>query len=240
MNKRMTEETDDRKATRGMTNSGMTKGTSLTEAVRCLIRGKDPGAVVSPADFLALGSRAAVDQALSRLAKDGTLRRLRRGVYYSPHVSELLSIPLSPVPDAIAHALARSHQAKIQVSGAQASNLLGLSEQVPARVVYLTDGATGRMQVDQQTIELRHASPRAMATAGRISGTVIQALRHLGKGNVTPAVVTRLRTAISEPDKKTVRRDLLLAPGWMRPVLTAITDDTVTDDALTDDALVGE
>ena len=148
-------------------------------------------------------------------------------MYYYPRVNVPLGITLSPATDAIAKALARGRKTVIQVSGAQAANLLGLSEQVPAHVVYLTDGAAGKVQVDNQTIELRHASPRSMRAAGRISGTVIQALRHIGKKGVTPGVIGRLRANLSEEDKRIVRRDLLLAPGWMRPVLSAVTDEAL-------------
>jgi hypothetical protein len=205
------------------------RGTSLTDIVRRCLHTSGPGSVVSPSDFLPFGSRAAVDQALSRLAKDGTLRRLRRGVYYVPQVNERLGIALSPTPDAITQALARNHKMQVQVAGAQAANLLGLSEQVPARIVYLTDGATGQMQVDNQTIELRHAAPRSMRTAGRISGTVIQAMRHLGKTQVTPEVISHLREALSKQDKQTLQQDLLLAPGWMRPLLSSVLDKTRTE-----------
>lgn len=207
-------------------STGATKSRSLPEIVRGRIRARKPGSVVSPADFLSLGTRAAVDQVLSRLAKDGTLRRIRRGVYYYPRVNEQLGITLSPDPDAIAKALARGQKTEIQVAGAQAANLLGLSEQVPARVVYLTDGATGKVQVDNQTIELRHASPRSMRTAGRISGTVIQALRHLGKKNVTPEIVQRLSANLSKEEKGVLRRDLLLAPEWMRAVLSSVIEES--------------
>ncbi len=199
-----------------------TKRKSLAETTRRHIRAKGPGSVVSPSDFLSYGSRDAVDQALSRLTKEGLIRRLRRGVYYYPQINEQLGIALSPAPDAIANALARGKKTTLQVSGAQAANLLGLSEQVPAHVIYLTDSRASKVQVDNQTIELRHASPRSMRTAGKISGTVIQALRHLGKKNVTPEMIHRLQTNLSKADKKTIRHDLLLAPEWMRSVLLSV------------------
>lgn len=208
------------------------KGKSLTDIVRRRLHACGPGSVVSPTDFLAFGSRAAVDQALSRLARDGTLRRLRQGVYYVPQVNERLGIALFPTPDALAQALARSQKIQLQVAGAKAANLLGLSEQVPARIVYLTDGATGRMQVDSQTIELRHAAPRSMRTAGRISGTVIQALRHLGQKQVTPEVISHLRATLSDQDKQTVQQDLLFAPGWMHPLLSSILMSSVVEKAV--------
>jgi len=220
-------------------NNGPTRSRTLPEIVRVRIRARNPGSVVSPTDFLSLGTRAAVDQVLSRLTKEGTLRRLRRGLYYYPRVNEQLGITLSPNPDAIAKAIARGQKTEIQVAGAQAANLLGLSEQVPARVVYLTDGATGKVKVDNQTIELRHASPRTMRTAGRVSGTVIQALRHLGKANVTPEVIRKLSANLSDTEKVVIQRDILLAPEWMRAVLSAVIGESKPGITSTD-ALFGE
>lgn len=217
------------------TRTKILKTKSLMDIIRQKICASGSGTVFNPSDFLSLGSRAAVDQVLSRLTKEGTLRRLRRGVYHFPQINEQLGITLSPTPEAIAQALARGHQASLQIAGAQAANLLGLSEQVPAHVVYLTDGTAGKIQVGNQTIELRHAAPRSMQAAGRISGTVIQALRHLGQKNVTPEVLRRLQTKLSDEDKKTLQRDLLLAPGWMRPLLLSVTEDISLDAVLRKD-----
>jgi hypothetical protein len=202
----------------------MKTSSNLMDKLRRRVRAKGPGAVFGTADFLDLGSRAAVDQALSRLTKEGALRRLRRGVYDYPRVHEALGITLTPPPEEIAKALARGHKSELQVTGAQAANVLGLSEQVPARVVFLTDGATGIVQIGNQTIQLRHASPRNMQTAGKISGTVIQALRHLGKKKVTEEVIARLQSSLSAQEKKLIRQDLLFAPGWMQPILSSITN----------------
>jgi hypothetical protein len=212
-----------------------TKKQSLTSVIRQKICARGPGTVVNPADFLSLGSRAAVDQVLSRLTKEGTLRRLRRGVYHFPQINEHLGMVLSPTPEAIAQALARGHRSSLQIAGAQAANLLGLSEQVPAHVVYLTDGTAGKVQIGNQTIELRHAAPRSMQAAGRISGTVIQALRYLGQKNVTPEVLRRLQTKLSDEDKKTLQRDMLLAPGWMRPPLLSVIKDISLDAVFRED-----
>ena len=93
--------------------------------------------------------------------------------------------PLLPSPDAIAKAIAGREQARLQPAGAYAANLLGLSEQVPAKVVFLTEAFSRTVQIGSMTIQLRQTTPRNMATAGRLSGLVIQALRHLGKDHVT-------------------------------------------------------
>ena len=144
------------------------------------VRAHGRGSVFTPADFLDLGSRAAVDQALSRLTKDGRLRRLARGLYDYPQVHSQLG-PLAPTPDAVAKAFARETGSSLQVTGAQAANALGLSTQVPARSVYLTDGPSRRIVLGKRVVDVRHASPKHLVAAGSMAGTVVQALRHLGQ-----------------------------------------------------------
>ena len=133
-----------------------------------------------------LGSREAVDLALHRLAKKGILRRLARGVYDFPEQHPVLGL-LSPSADTIAAALAGRDHTRLQPAGAYAANALGLSEQVPAKAVFLTDGPSRTVKIGPMTIQLRQTTPRNMAAAGRLSGLVIQAFRELGKEHVTPA-----------------------------------------------------
>src|SRR5258706_14930308 len=143
------------------------------------IYGAGVGSVLSQDDFLDLGGRAAVDKALSRLAAKGTIRRLARGLYEYPRTHPELGM-LSPDIDKVAKALAGKDRIRLQPAGAYATNLLGLSEQVPAKVVFLTDGPsrTVKMKIGRQEIQLRHPPPKNMAAAGRLSGLLIQALRH--------------------------------------------------------------
>src|SRR5436189_5230479 len=103
------------------------------------IHGRGRGSVFVPADFLDLGSREAVDLALHRLARKGTIRRLARGVYDFPKEHPVFGL-LSPSADTVARALAGRDRTRLQPSGAYAANILGLSEQVPAKAVFLTDG----------------------------------------------------------------------------------------------------
>jgi len=177
--------------------------------------------VFVPVDFLDVGGRAAVDQALARLARAGTIRRLARGVYDFPRHDPRLGA-LSPSLVRVAAAIARSTGSQIQVSGAQAANQLGLSTQVPARLVYLTDGPTRTVQVGNRAIAFRHAAPRKLAGAGTAAGVVMQALRHLGRDGVTPDVIARIRQALRDDDRAVVSRHAAMAPAWMRPALEAI------------------
>ena len=191
---------------------------SVYDKLRRQVEKRGRGAVFVTREFLSLGSRASVDKALSRLAQEGVIRRLGRGLYDYPRLHLTLG-PVPAPPDAVALALARKSGGRLQGAGARAANALGLSPQVAARPVYLTDGRGRTVRVGGQDIELRHASPRSMAGAGKTEGAVIQALRYLGQGNIEPATVERLRQALTAREKAALRREALSAPGWLVPVL---------------------
>jgi hypothetical protein len=202
----------------------MRRPPTLAQEIRQRLRAGKEGAVFVTHDFLDLGTRAAVDQTLSRLAARGEVRRIGRGIYDRPRTNPLLGVTVAPAPDDVARAVANSGTSRLQVAGAQAVNALGLSEQVPARIVYLTDGTPRTLRLGGQTIVFRRTSPRNLATAGRTSGTVIQALRHLGKQNVDGEVIKRLRKSLSAQEKATLKEDRLYAPGWMQRVFDRILD----------------
>ena len=185
------------------------------------IRGLGRGSVCTPRQFLDLGSRAAVDQALSRLVRRGILQRIGRGLYHYPKHSPRLG-DLAPAPDAVARAYARKTGSTLQVSGAQAANALGLSTQVPARVTFVTDGATRQLRVGNQVVFLRRAAPRRLLGAGTAWGTALQALAYLGKGGVDTTVIQRLRRALPAADRRALGRHAGLAPDWMRPVIAQL------------------
>ncbi len=177
------------------------------------VYGNRRGWVFTPIHFLDLGSRAAIDQTLGRLTKSGVIRRLARGLYdYPIKHSNLGDLP--PNYERIAQALAGRDNLKIQPSGAYAANLLGLTEQVPAKIVFLTDGPNRKVQIDKRTIILKRTTPKNMATAGHISGVVIQALRHLGKDNVTDKTIATLKKRLTK-DKRQLISDLRYAPAWI-------------------------
>ncbi len=185
------------------------------------IQAKGRGSVFTPNDFLDIGSRAAVDQTLSRLARKGVIRRISRGLYDYPRVHPRLG-QLSPRLDNVAKAMAKNSDARVQITGAQAVNSLGLSTQVPAQQVYLTDGSPRRVQIGRQSVTLRRAARRNLVGAGTTTGTVFQALRYLGRGGVNDGVIQRLRASLSSDDKDALKRDSTRMPGWMRPVIDQI------------------
>lgn len=199
---------------------------SVDSQVLARIRQQGPGTVFTPADFVDLGPRNAVDLALSRNGRAGAIRKLARGVYDLPRRDPQLG-DLSPSPDDVAAALAGRDGARLQASGAHAANLLGLSDQVPVRLTFLTDGRSRRVQLGRQQIILKHTTPRQMATAGRISGTVIQALRWLGRDHVGDRVVSSLRRRLSDADKLQLQQDLRYAPTWVGDVMRKVATPSV-------------
>jgi hypothetical protein len=194
---------------------------SIDSKILSRIYGRGKGCVVTPGDFLDLGSRQAVDLALHRLVKKATLRRVARGLYDYPRSDPDLGF-LSPTTDAIVKALKGRDNILLQPSGGYAANLLGLSEQVPTKIVFLTDGPARRVQLGKQVIMLKHTTPRAMTTAGRVSGLVIQALRHIGQRYVDDAIVARLQKRLSDGDRKQLLQDIRYAPAWIAAILRRV------------------
>jgi hypothetical protein len=188
------------------------------------LRRRGEGTVFVPSEFLHLGTRSAIDVALHRLVALGAIRRLGRGVYDLPKRHRVLG-DVTPSAEAIAAALAGRDRLRLQPSGAYAANLLGHSEQVPAKVVFVTDGATRAARVGSTTIQLRRTTPRNMATAGRLSGLLIQALRALGKHRVTPQRVAQLKRTIPPAERRALLKDLRFAPAWMHPIFRELAGD---------------
>ena len=90
---------------------------------------------------------------------------------------------------------------------------------MPARVVFLTDGTDRKIQIGNQEIILKRTTPKNMATAGRVSGLVIQALRHLGKDHVDDEVIQKLNAKLTDDDRRTLMKDIKLAPAWIGNII---------------------
>lgn len=183
-----------------------------------------PGQVFGPNNFMHLASRAAIDKALSRLATSGLVRRVARGLYDIPRTHKLVG-KLLPSVDEVAQAVAGKESLRLQPSGAYAANLLGLTEQVPLRIAFLTDGTSRTLRIGKQTVILKRTSPRNMATAGRVSGLVIQALRHLKQEHIDEEIVARLRATLGPEDKATLIQDKHHAPVWIAKLIDRITQE---------------
>lgn len=197
---------------------------SIEKQLLTRIQRRGRGSVVIPADFFDLGSREAVDLALHRLARKGTIRRLARGVYDYPEEHPVLGL-LQPSVETIAKAVAGRDRTRLQPAGAYAANALGLSEQVPAKAVFLTDGASRTVKIGATTIELRQTTPRNMEAAGRLSGMLIQAFRELGEKHITPQRREHLKRTLPAKERRELLKDIRLAPAWMHPIFRELAED---------------
>lgn len=194
------------------------KTQSIEDKARSIISGHRGGWVFTPKDLVRLGDPRSVGMALTRLSRKGIIRQLARGLYEYPIDHPTLG-RIAPSADAVAKALAARDAVRLQPAGAYAANILGLSDQVPVKVVFLTDGPSRRVKLGQREIVLKHTTPRNMATAGRISGTVIQALRHLGQRHADDKVISILHRQLSETDKVQLLKDQKYAPAWINTIL---------------------
>lgn len=182
------------------------------------------GAVFVPTDFLRLGNRQAIDVVLHRLVQKGTIRRLARGIYDFPTEHPKLG-KLQPSPEKIAEALVGRDGTRIQPTGAYAANILGLSEQVPAKVVFLTDGPSRTIKIGSTTIQLRRTTPKNMAMAGRLSGLLVQALRELGKEHVTSKRLAHLKRTIPLNERQALLKDIRFTPEWMHSIFKELSEE---------------
>ena len=194
------------------------KSNSIDYQILNAIIGLEHGAVFVPTDFLSFGSRQTVDIVLHRLVRKGTIRRLARGIYDFPEEHPKLG-KLQPSPEKIAGALVGRDCTRIQPTGAYAANILGLSEQVTAKVVFLTDGPSRTVKIGATTIQLRRTTPKNMAMAGRLSGLLVQAFRELGKENVTAERLEHLKQ-ILPMDKRQKLLDLITKACLYVPTTT--------------------
>ena len=169
--------------------------------------------------FLHLGSRAAIDQALSRLVRRGGLLRAGRGLYVRP-VETRFGTRAPSVP-AVLEALAATTGETIAAHGAAAANSLGLTTQVPVRTVYLTSGPSRRLNFGAQTVKLQHAPRWQLSLAGRPAGDAIRALAWLGRGQ-SRAMTSKLGRALSAQTLKELSAARGRLPTWMAQQISTL------------------
>jgi len=182
------------------------------------------GWAFTPHDFADLGDPRGIGMALTRLVRDGKIRRIARGLYDCPHPHPVLG-QAGATADSVVAAVARGRHLRLLPSPQVAANQLGLTTQVPAQMIYQTDGAPSTVQLGNRQIVFRRNTGRNLALAGRASGLVAQALRDVGQGKVTPDMIQHLRQRLDDPAKKQLVDDVTLVPAWMRPIFQRIARD---------------
>ena len=169
--------------------------------------------------FAKFGNAKAVSKALERLVKQRKLYRITTGFYTLPKIHDDFGVILPDI-DEIALAIAKRDKARIIPTGSYALYMLGLTTQVPINVVYYTDTSARFIKIGKRTIKFKKASSRNLAFKGKISMLAIQALRSLGKGNVTDEEIAHIKMILQNENPAHLKYDLLLAPIWIRKLLT--------------------
>ena len=184
----------------------------LSEAILHHARNQPEGAPVSAKGLLHLGNRAAVDQALSRLARCGDLLRVGRGLYVLP-VKSRFGNRAPSVPKTL-DALSTQRGERIASSGAMAANALGLTTQVPVKPVFLTSGRSRKLKLGRQEVELRHAPSWQLVLAGRKAGDAVRVLAWLGPEKAGTALET-LGQSLSLEERRELAHVSAQMPGWL-------------------------
>jgi len=176
------------------------------------------GKVIFPSDFISISNTENIKKVLLRLEQKERLVRLSRGIYLYPKLDKELGI-LQPSIEDIAKAIAKRDRARIVPTGVLALNKLGLSTQVPMKVVYLTDGAPRSIQLGKHSIKFKKTTPKNLMARGEISSLVIQALREIGKDNATEEQLTRIHDLLLKEDTEDIIHDSQVAPAWIARIL---------------------
>ncbi len=184
-------------------------------AIKNRILDEKIGAVFVAADFADITDKTTTNVVLARLESEGIIRRVLRGVYDKPEYNEFLKEYVAPIPDNIAHALARNYGWTIVPCGDTALNLLGLSTQVPATWSYVSDGTYKEYTYDNTTIQFKKTTNKEVSKLSYKTALTIQALKALGKDKIDIAVLDNLRKLLTVDEKQTMILEAKTATSWI-------------------------
>lgn len=201
---------------------------SIDDKAISRIYGHQRGWTFSKNDFLDLGSDVAIRQILNRLEKKGVIRRVLRGIYDYPRISKLLNTEMGPDLDQLARALARRSGWRIQPSENTALNLLGLSTQVPAQIIYLSDGPSKTYEIGKLQLTFKKRTLKESVFKHKESELVVQALKALGQERIDDATLTHLAGKWSPSTWKKILRDTKTAPAWVSDIILNISKLTAS------------
>ncbi len=182
------------------------------------IKKTQKGTIFFADDFLDFGSSESVNRILSRLNASKILVRLAQGIYLYPKIDKELGI-LYPSTEEIAVAIAKRDKATIIPTGVYALNALGLSTQIPLKTVFLTNGAARIINIGKRTIRFKKTTPKNLATKGKISQLVIQALKTIGQDNLEADMLGKIQVVLQKEKPEIRLSDAKLAPAWINKIL---------------------
>lgn len=205
------------------------KSQSIDDKILIKIKKARRGSLFFTEDFLLYGNGKAVSKALERLVKKQSIIRAARGIYARLESDPLLG-QVRPGTEAITESIRRRDRARIMPTGAAALNALGLSTQVPVNVVYLTDGAARKIMIGRRKIIFKKATPKNLNAIGKISGLAIQAMKGIGKDQITHKEINLILQKLAKEDPKRLEHDIKLAPEWIRIIMRKALNKSNTND----------
>lgn len=192
---------------------------SVAESIKQRVLRMQRGEPFTNTRFLKLGSRSAVDKALSRLVEEGVIQRVARGVFVRPKKSRFIG-SVMPEVSRVIEVIAKDHGETVQVHGAEAARRFKLSTQMSTTPVYYTSGPSREIRVGNLKVKLMHTtSHRRLQHAGKKPGLALSALWYLGKDNIDAEAVRRIREGLSTEEFETLRTSKM--PAWMANAIEA-------------------
>lgn len=185
------------------------------QLIKDRINKSEIGTVFVATDFVDISDKTSINTYLTRLDEEKLLQRIMRGVYYKPEYNDFLGEYVAPEPDAVAHALARNFGWTIVPCGDTALNLLGLSTQIPATWVYVSDGTYKEYPYEQTTIKFKRTTNKEISKLSYKTALVVQALKALGKDNVDDTVLTKLKNNLTDSEKQALLTEAKAATSWI-------------------------
>ena len=186
------------------------------------IKAAAEGTIFISSDFADIADTETIRRNLNRLTQAGMLRRILKGVYEKPKYSKLLDEYVAADPEAVANALARSYHWTIAPCGNTALNLLGLSTQVTAVWSYISDGPYKTYEWNSTKLEFKHRTNKEITGLSYMTSLVIQALKTLGRSNVTPAVIQMLSEKLTDKDKQACLKEATESTDWVYDTIRQI------------------
>lgn len=195
---------------------------TVKELILKRIKGNPEHAIFFLSDFVEITSLETIRKILSEACENGLLSHIAHGIYAKPMKSRFGEVPV-PI-ETVAREIADRDHAQIMPTGSYAANIVGLSTQVPMVVAYLTTGSSRSVKVGNRAIRYTHAAPRNFAYRGTTIPLLVQAMKELKKENIGNGQIAAIAHFMSESsDKDSHAADLLLAPAWVRKILTPLT-----------------
>jgi predicted transcriptional regulator of viral defense system len=197
---------------------------SIEKQIEKSITTKRKGTLFIPDDFLNYGSSEAIRKALGRLEDKKIIIRVSQGIYVQPKISKLIG-PLTPSAEEVAEAIAKRDKIRTIPTGSYALNALGLSSQVPMKIVLLTDGSPREIKVGKRSIKFKRTTPKNLMAKGKISRLVIQALKEIGIGKIRIEEEHKILELLKKENVIDLKHDIALAPVWIQKLMKkALTD----------------